>query len=100
VDTSLFRHFQLRTLGEIFVRQTEAAAHTLGLRLDLYRVERSGDLAGAFQAARRAREGAVIIISNPFFFVHATRVGELALQHKLPLITGDPGIVEAGGLMY
>jgi putative ABC transport system substrate-binding protein len=28
------------------------------------------------------------------------RVGELALQHKLPLITGDPGIVEAGGLMY
>jgi putative tryptophan/tyrosine transport system substrate-binding protein len=92
--------FRPPALGEIFVRQTEAAARTLGLRLDLYRVERSGDLAGAFQAALRAREGAVIIVANPFFAVHATRVGELALQHKLPLITGDPGIVEAGGLMY
>jgi putative ABC transport system substrate-binding protein len=92
--------FRPPALGEIFVKQTEAAARTLGLRLDLYRVERSGDLAGAFQAAIRAREGAVIIIANPFFGVHATRVGELALQHKLPLITGDPGIVEAGGLMY
>jgi len=87
-------------LGEIFVRQTEVAARTLGLRLDLYPVERSDDLAGAFQAAIRAREGAVIVIANPFFAVHATRVGKLALQHKLPLITGDPGIVEAGGLMY
>jgi putative tryptophan/tyrosine transport system substrate-binding protein len=92
--------FRPPALGEIFVRQTEAAARTLGLRLDLYRVEGSGDLAGAFQAAIRAREGAVIIIANPFFGVHATRVGELALQHKLPLITGDPGIVEAGGLMF
>jgi putative ABC transport system substrate-binding protein len=87
-------------LGEIFVRQTETAARTLGLRLDLYRVERSDDLAGAFQAAIRAREQAMIVIANPFFGVHATRVGKLALQHKLPLITGDPGIVETGGLMY
>ncbi|PYN83482.1 MAG: hypothetical protein DMD96_02235 [Candidatus Rokuibacteriota bacterium] len=86
-------------LGEIFVRQTETA-RTLGLRLDLYRVERSDDLAGAFQAGIRAREGAAIVIANPFFGVHATRVGKLALQHKLPLITGDPGIVEAGGLIY
>jgi putative ABC transport system substrate-binding protein len=92
--------FRPPALGEIFVRQTEAAARTLGLHLDLYRVERSGDLAGAFQTAIRARDGAVIIIPNPFFAVHATRVGELALQHKLPLITGDPGIVETGGLMY
>jgi hypothetical protein len=57
-------------LGKIFVRQTETAARTLGLRLDLYRVERSDDLAGAFQAAIRAREGAVIVIANPFFGVH------------------------------
>jgi putative ABC transport system substrate-binding protein len=45
------------------------------------------------------RAGAVIIIPNPFFGVHTTRVAELALQHKLPMIAQDPGIVEAGGLM-
>ncbi len=88
------------SLGEIYVRQTASAARTLGLRLDLFRVERSDDLAGAFRAATRARAGAVIIIPNPFFGVYATRVAELALQHKLPMIAGDPGIVEAGGLMY
>jgi ABC-type uncharacterized transport system substrate-binding protein len=92
--------FRPPELGEIFVRQTEAAARTLGLRTDLYRIRRSDDLAAAFQAAIRARAGAGIIIANPFFGIHATRVAELALQHKLPLITGDPGIVEAGGLRY
>jgi putative ABC transport system substrate-binding protein len=86
-------------LGEIFVRQTEAAARALGLRLDLLRVEGADDLAGAFQTATRARVGAVIIIPNPFFGVNAKRVAELALRHKLPMIAQDPGIVEAGGLM-
>ncbi len=92
--------FRPPSMGEIFVRQTETAARALNLRLDLVRVERSDDLAGAFQAATRARAGAVIVIANPFFGVHATRVAELALQHKLPMIAQDPSIVEAGGLMH
>jgi putative ABC transport system substrate-binding protein len=31
--------------------------------------------------------------------VHAGRVADLALQHRLPMIAGDPGLVEAGCLM-
>jgi len=53
----------------------------------------------AFQSAVRGRSGAVIIISNPFFSVHAGRVAELALRHHLPTMANDPGVVEAGGLM-
>jgi putative tryptophan/tyrosine transport system substrate-binding protein len=86
-------------LGEHFLKQTESAAQTVGVHLQVLRIEAAADLAGAFQAARRDRAGAVIILSNPFFSVHAARVAELALKHRLPTITGDPGVVEAGCLL-
>jgi putative ABC transport system substrate-binding protein len=86
-------------LGEHFLKQTEAAAQAERVHLQILRVENAADLPGAFQAARRDGAGAVIILGNPFFTVHASRVAQLALQHRLPLITGDPGVVEAGGLL-
>jgi len=87
------------SLGEIFVRQTETAARALGIQFQLLQVQSPADLEEAFQAAVRGRSGAVIIISNPFFSVHAGRVAELALRHHLPMMANDPGVVEAGGLM-
>jgi len=86
-------------LGEHFLKQTESAAQVVGVHLQVLRIEEAADLEGAFQAARRDRAGAVIILSNPFFSVHAARVADLAIKHRLPTITGDPGVVEAGCLL-
>ena len=41
----------------------------------------------------------MIILANPFFTVHAARVAELALKHRLPTIGSELAIVEAGGFM-
>ncbi len=86
-------------LGEHFLKQTEAAAQAEGVHLQILRIEDAADLAGAFQAAHREGAAAIIILANPFFTVHAARVAQLALQHRLPMITGDPGVVEAGCLL-
>jgi putative ABC transport system substrate-binding protein len=83
-------------LAKHFLKQTEAAAQAERCSPTDPPVENAADLPGAFQAARRDGAGAVIILGNPFFTVHASRVAQLALQHRLPLITGDPGVVEAG----
>ena len=86
-------------LGEIFVRQTEDAARVVRVELQLLRVQDQADLDGAFQAAVHGRAGAMTILPNPFFQTYAGLVGGLALKHRLPMISGEPGVVEAGGLI-
>jgi len=97
--SALASPYSRASLGEIFLRQTETAARALGIEFQLLRVQGPADLEEAFQAAVRGRSGAVIILPNPFFSVHAGRVAELALKHHLPTMANDPGVVEAGGLM-
>ena len=96
---SPYRGSGLESVGERFLKATEAAAQLVGVHLQVLRVEGPADLAGAFQAASRDRAGAVIILPNPFFVVHAARVAELSLKHRLPTIAAESAIVEAGGFM-
>jgi putative tryptophan/tyrosine transport system substrate-binding protein len=56
------------------------------------------DLRSAFAAARGDVQ-AVITGVSPLFFIHRAQVAALALQHRLPLMSGEPGVAEAGGLM-
>jgi ABC-type uncharacterized transport system substrate-binding protein len=90
---------EVPAVGERLLHETEQGAGVLRLRLSIIHVDGDADLEPAFQAAIRARVEAGVIITNPFWSVYATRVGDLALRYRLPLITQDPGIVEAGGLM-
>ena len=88
------------SVGERFLKPTEAAAPVFGRLPAVLRIEEPADLEGAFQAASRGRAGAVIILSNPSFFnVHAARVAELALKYSFPTISAEIAIVEAGGFM-
>jgi putative ABC transport system substrate-binding protein len=81
------------------LRETEAAAAALRLQAQIIRIEGAADLEGSFQAATLNRANAGVILPNPFWGANAKRVGALALSHRLPIMTQDPGIVEAGGLM-
>jgi putative tryptophan/tyrosine transport system substrate-binding protein len=44
--------------------------------------------------------GAVITLPNTFFVVHAARVAELALEHRLPLASYYREEVDAGALIW
>jgi putative ABC transport system substrate-binding protein len=57
------------------------------------------DLEGAFQAAVKARAGALITIRNPLILGHARRIADLAVKHRLPSMFEGMEFIEAGGLI-
>jgi putative ABC transport system substrate-binding protein len=81
------------------VRDHEAAAHALGLKILPFDIRRPDDFAAAFQGARRAGAQAALLAQAAFFTVHATKIAELAMTSRLPVLSGETGYVERGGLM-
>jgi len=87
-------------LAGLFARHAETGARAVGVQFQLLQVKTPADLDGAFQAATRSRVGAVTTLPNPFFVVHAARIAELALKHRLPLASGTRAEVDAGALIW
>ena len=81
------------------LRELEAAAPTLGLKLQRLEVRVPGDLEGAFEAATRQRAGALIAPSDPLVSNRPRMVADLALKYRLPAIMDFKEYVEAGGLL-
>jgi ABC-type uncharacterized transport system substrate-binding protein len=77
----------------------EGAAHALGVQLVHLEMEGAEALARTFAAATQAGVHAVITAQQPFFHTYRAQVATLALQHRLPLMSGEVGVAEAGGLM-
>ena len=77
----------------------QAAARAL--KLELLPIEIHGDdIDRAFDAAVRGKAQAIILSQGPLFATHRRRFAELALKHRLPLMSGEVGAAEAGSLMY
>ena len=82
---------QLRTL--------ESAARTLDVRLHVLEVQSHSDFDGAFATAKTAQAEGLVILGSPLMTLNASRLAELAAQHRLPAIYSDRRFAEAGGLM-
>jgi putative ABC transport system substrate-binding protein len=70
-----------------------------GLRLQQIAVRSPQQLGEAFDAAKHANAGAVLLIWSPMFYVNASRLGAIALEAKLPIFADINTIVQAGGLL-
>jgi putative ABC transport system substrate-binding protein len=81
------------------LRELEAAAPTLGLKLQRLEVRVPGDLEGAFEAAARQRVGALIAPSDPLVSNRPRMIADLALKYRLPTMMVNKEFVEAGGLL-
>jgi putative ABC transport system substrate-binding protein len=81
------------------LRETEVAGRAL--RVQLHPVEARGpdEFDGAFSAIIRQRAGALLVTTDPVFFIHRTRLADLAARNHLPAMYGLREHVEAGGLM-
>jgi putative ABC transport system substrate-binding protein len=81
------------------VKEVEAAARSLGIRLQ--RVEARGpeEFDGAFVAMARERAEALLVARDSTFLVHPARLAELAVKARLPTMYSFRESVEAGGLM-
>jgi putative ABC transport system substrate-binding protein len=81
------------------VRETDEAARDLDITV--VRIAASGidDIDTAFQTAAKERAAGVSVLQAAEFSRIRGRIGKLGLAYRLPTISGDPGFIEAGGLM-
>jgi putative ABC transport system substrate-binding protein len=80
-------------------REVLAAAGVLGVMLQFYGVRDPNELEVAFAEMIKARAGALLGLTQPFAFVHARRIADLAVKNRLPAMFAFRESVEAGGLM-
>jgi putative tryptophan/tyrosine transport system substrate-binding protein len=80
-------------------KEIHAAAQALGLQIQILEVRKADELDDAFQAARRAQAGGLIVAQTPPINTELKRVVDLAAKSRLPAIYADTHWVDAGGLM-
>ncbi len=83
----------------LMVKETEAAARSLGVRVQLLGVREAAALDGAFSAATQERAGALFVLFDPLLFAHRTRIVEFANKNRLPAMAPHREYAEVGGLM-
>ena len=81
------------------VRETEAVAGPLGLEILPLAVREPAAIEGAFGRAVQERVDALTLVDNLVLSSNVARVGELALAHRLPMMSADRRYVAAGGLL-
>ncbi|MGC2202052.1 MAG: ABC transporter substrate-binding protein [Stellaceae bacterium] len=87
------------TQAEAQTQLTEAAAHQLGLRLQVANASTESDFAKAFATLADQRVGALIVGADPFFTSQRDRLVALAARQALPAVYNLRQFVAAGGLM-
>ena len=84
---------------EGMLRETETAAQSLGLQLQLVPALGPGDLDGAFITMSRGHADAVILLPSPMLYGEHKHIVELAAKSRLPAMYAAREFVEDGGLM-
>ena len=79
------------------LKGAEVAARTLGMQFERVAVRGTGDFDAGFKAMR-AVDG-LLQANAPLFTTHRTRLVGLAAKSRLPVMYGQSGYVEVGGLM-
>jgi putative ABC transport system substrate-binding protein len=83
----------------LLVKETGAAARSLGVRVQLLGVRGATALDSAFSAITKERPGALFVLFDPVLLGHRTRIAEFANKNRLPAMYPHREYVEAGGLI-
>jgi putative ABC transport system substrate-binding protein len=80
-------------------KEIQRPAKQLGLQLHSLEVRSSNDFDKAFEAATRARAGALFIVPDPVVGTNLKRIAGLAAKSRLPSILHRSEFADAGGLV-
>ena len=81
------------------MRETEAAAPSLGIKLQPVEVREPNDFEHAFSALKKERADALFPLRSPFITNQVKRIVELAAKNRVPGMYDEREFAEAGGLM-
>jgi len=82
--------------GEHALPELLAAGETLKLKLEMIEIVSADELRAAFQAAKRKKVGAMLVMWSPMFYLNGDRIAALAIEYKLPIVSG---LLEVGAFM-
>ncbi len=86
-------------IAALSMRETEAAARTLGLHVQSREVHGPDDIESALQGAIRGRPSALFVLDDPLLFLHRRRISDFAARNRLPASAYFKEFAQAGGLM-
>jgi len=78
--------------------EVHAAARTLGLEIVTLEIRRADDIARAFETLK-SRAEALFVLADPLINTNQARINALAVDARLPTMSGFRDYVETGGLM-
>jgi len=81
------------------LKEMEAAARALRLRIQLFDVSAPNDFDAAFARIATARTAGVVVLSEPLFIDQRHRIAELARKNRVPTVFSRSEGVDAGGLI-
>ncbi len=81
------------------LRAAEAAARTLGMRLQPVEARSPGEIDRAFVAMTRERADALLVLLDGVLLEQRGMIADLAARNRLPAVYGQRRHAEAGGLM-
>jgi putative tryptophan/tyrosine transport system substrate-binding protein len=82
-----------------YVKAMEAAARTLGLKLQIFDVRDVGSLDSTLSTIAKAAPGALIVPASPLFGAHRKRIADFGLARGIPTIAHDRSLVMDGMLV-
>jgi putative ABC transport system substrate-binding protein len=85
--------------AKAMLREAEAAARALGVRLQTLDARNPQEIDSAFVAMTTERPGALLILPDGLFLSQRSQIAELAMKRRLPSIRQSSVFPEAGGLM-
>jgi putative tryptophan/tyrosine transport system substrate-binding protein len=80
------------------VRDTEAAARSIGVQVFVIGVKTPDDIERAFLAMATQQAGALIVMPGATFLAARLRLAELSMEHRIPAVYAQREYVEAGCL--
>jgi ABC-type uncharacterized transport system substrate-binding protein len=87
------------TIAEATLKDVEAAAHAMGLQIQILSASTSREIDAAFAALVRERADALLIGTDTFLSSRRVQLVNLATRHAIPATFTQRDFAEIGGLM-
>jgi putative ABC transport system substrate-binding protein len=85
--------------GAVQLREAEAAARAVGVRLQALETRDPQEIDSAFAAMTRQRAGVLVVLADAILYNQRQQIAELAAKSRLPSASALREYVEAGGLI-